>query len=415
MICLLWREIRSIHGKTPSLKYAPAAAGCHVRARKESAGGQPCYTSAMSVSPSPPRRPWRWLFILAASVVAHLLVMGWASGYLTLPGGPTDVPAEPLSVALLPPPPPKTAPPPPAPREKPKSKAKPRPRPAPAPATPPQIAGTEPAAPAATATETAEPNAGADVNATAHATSAAEGTGETPPAQQAPPVPWRADPPPPARLEYTVTALREGSNWYGSGRFNWQTDGDRYRISGEASVTILFRITVLNFQSEGRINPQGIMPERYSETPWRKDMAQAWFDRQAGRISFSSSAGSWPLQGGEQDRASVAWQLAALGRGDGSRFVPGGELEIVVAGARHADRWRFSMIGLEEVETPHGRHLAWHLKREPRGGRRDQGIDIWLAPQLEWYPVRVRHNYANGEFLDMSLSELHGAASPTEK
>lgn len=367
----------------------------------------------MFVFPSSSRpRAWRWAFILAVSVAAHLLLIGWASGYLALPGDAPRTPPEPLAVALLPPP--KTPPAaPPAPAVRPKPQQKPKRRPAAAPSVPAPV----PAPAQATVAAAPEGEAVAEGAGTRTAASpaAAEDGVQAGPAPAPDAVPFSADPPPPARLEYAVTALREGANWHGSGRFDWQTDGERYRISGEASVTIVFRITVLNFQSEGRINPQGLQPDRYSETPWRKDTAQAWFDRAAGRISFSSSPASWPLQGDEQDRASVAWQLAALGRGDGTRFVPGGELEIVVAGARNADRWRFTMVGQEEVETPHGRHLAWHLQRAPRGGRRDQGIDIWLAPALEWYPVRVRHNYANGEFLDMSLSELHGAAPSSAK
>lgn len=363
-----------------------------------------CYTSAMSALHPARRFSWRWPLILAASVLAHLLAFGWAGGYLA-PGAREKEP-EPLRVTLLAPPP-KAAEPPPKPRPAPKPRPKPgkQARPAP-PQTPPQTPAAptaESAVVAATPAPAAEPPAPAQQAATQSAWQ-----------EPGPEVPWSADPPPPAELEYTVTALREGSNWHGSGRFLWQTDGERYQISGEASVTILLRITVLNFRSEGRINQSGIAPDRYSETPWRKQTALTWFDRGAGKISFSASGASWPVEGGEQDRASIAWQLAALGRADGSRFTPGGELEIVVAGARSADRWRFRMVGLEEVETPHGRHLAWHLHREARG-RRDQGIDIWLAPQLEWYPVRLRHNYANGEFLDMTLSALHGARPSPEQ
>lgn len=367
----------------------------------------------MSVFRSPPRA-WRWLLILAASIIAHLLVMGWAGGYLVFPRGTQDKADDPLTVALLPPPVPRAAPPvsakPPPPRATPERKPerKPATTPKPAPSTPPAVVTESPSTIAA-------PDVPAGPTAAPAASSAPAAPVEAAPAQAAESLPWSADPPPAAELDYAVTAQRDGGSWHGAGRFLWQTDGDRYRISGEASVTILFRITVLNFRSEGRINPGGIMPERYSETPWRKDTALTWFDRDAGRISFSSSTATWPLEGGEQDRASIAWQLAALGRGDASRFSAGEELEIVVAGARGADRWRFRIIGMEEVETPHGRHLAWHVQRAPRGGRRDQGIDIWLAPTLEWYPVRVRHNYANGEFLDMSLSELRGGTPSAEK
>lgn len=356
---------------------------------------------------------WRWILILAVSLGTHLLLASWAAGYLRFPGERDKAAPEPLAVALLPAPPAQAPePPPPPPKPAPKPRPKPekavKPRPAPVPVVPTEQPAPDapvvanPASEPAVAEERPEPPVEAEAPA-----AGSVGDGEE--------IPWTADVPPPAELEYDVTALRDGGLWYGSGRFSWQHDGERYQVSGEASVTVLFRITVLNFRSEGRLHPEGLAPGRYSETPWRKSIALTWFDRTAGKISFSSSDVSLDLQGGEQDRASVAWQLAALGRGDGSRFTPGGELSIVVAGARNADRWHFRMIGMEEVDTPHGRHLAWHLQRAPRGGRRDQGIDIWLAPGLNWYPVRIRHNYADGEFLDMSLSELHGKTPPQEE
>ena len=49
---------------------------------------------------------------------------------------------------------------------------------------------------------------------------------------------------------------------------------------------------------------------------------------------------------------------------------------------------------------------AWHVTRAPRAGSHDQKIDIWLAPQQEWYPAKVRYTYANGDWLDMSLARI---------
>ena len=44
--------------------------------------------------------------------------------------------------------------------------------------------------------------------------------------------------------------------------------------------------------------------------------------------------------------------------------------------------------------------------RIPRQGSYDQKLDIWLAPQQGWYPVKLRYTETNGDYLDMALSKL---------
>lgn len=217
---------------------------------------------------------------------------------------------------------------------------------------------------------------------------------------------FKFDPPPSADLAYDVRALREGKQWYGKGAFSWNSNSSSYSITGEASVSFLFKITVLNFYSEGTINGFGIAPVLYKEKPWRKAETNTHFQHENRKISFSASEAVFPYNGGEQDRASVIWQLAGIGRGDPSQFTPGAAFGIVVAGVRNADAWRVEVAGQEEIETPYGKLNTWHLVRVPQTGSHDQKLDIWLAPQQDWYPARVRFTYSNGEYLDMQLSQL---------
>jgi hypothetical protein len=362
----------------------------------------------MSEALAPPRRPsWRWLVILAVSLLSHLLVFSWAGGYLGMPVL-RETPPPVVSATLITPPPP-----PPPVAAAPKPRAKPRPPRKRPPVPVPETLSTHLSAPAAepapeAQAQAAEPAAAEPMPDSANnAPTPNEEQNEEPNA----PTRYKIDPPPSAQLDYDVTAMRDGQNWYGAGSFRWDAGSDSYSIVGEASVRILFKITVLNFKSEGAINEFGIAPLLYSEKPWRKEPASTHFEQEQGRISFSASGATYPYQGGEQDRASVTWQLAAIGRGEPSRFSPGAEIEIMVAGTRNADLWHIRIIGEEPVTTPHGTFNAWHLRRDPRPGSREQGIDFWLAPQLEWYPVRVRYTYANNDYLDMSLSQLTPGAA----
>ena len=63
-------------------------------------------------------------------------------------------------------------------------------------------------------------------------------------------------------------------------------------------------------------------------------------------------------------------------------------------------------VGIEEVETGLGIVSAWHLVRSARKNSYEQSLDVWLAPKHEWYPVKVRYTNTNGDFLDLSLSDI---------
>lgn len=219
---------------------------------------------------------------------------------------------------------------------------------------------------------------------------------------------YRFDAPPSAELKYDVQALREGQKVYGNGTINWVSNGSTYSVHGEAGVLFF---TLLSFDSSGQIDDNGVGPVLYSEKRFRRAETNTHFQRERNTISFSSSTVTYPRQGGEQDRASVVWQLAALGRGDSSKFAPGAELEFFVAGVRDGEPWRMRIIGREDIDLGGDKINAWHVVRLPKPGSYDQKIDIWFAPQRQWYPVKIRYTETNGEYLDMALSAAHPVES----
>jgi hypothetical protein len=133
--------------------------------------------------------------------------------------------------------------------------------------------------------------------------------------------------------------------------------------------------------------------------------------RERNTISFSASTTSYPRQGGEQDRASVIWQLASIGRGSEELFSPGKEIDLFVAGTRNAETWHIQVVAEEELETGIGKIKTWHLIRVPRQGSYDSTLDIWLAPQQGWYPAKIRHTENNGNYLEMLLSNFTPVAN----
>lgn len=214
---------------------------------------------------------------------------------------------------------------------------------------------------------------------------------------------YKAAPLPSATLEYDVEALRKGDIVYGSGKIDWKSDGQHYAVNGEAGILFF---SLLNFTSEGFIDEHGVSPVLYSQKRFRKSATNTHFHRERDLISFSASTLSYPRQGGEQDRASLIWQLAAIGRADPDQFVAGENFNFLVAGVRDMQSWQIKVMQQEEVETGEGKLLAWRVSRIPPASSYEQRLDIWLAPELGWYPVKLRHTDYNGEYLDMILSDL---------
>lgn len=368
----------------------------------------------------PPRRirPFRLAALLAASLLFHVLAFQWADGRIGAPSWPKDSPQVVTTQLLNIPPSAKTVPAPPVPKAAPPA-PRPKPNPAPrstartthppppppalptvggTPSLPPagvEVPGTsvEPAVALATAGEAPGQADSADA-----ASAAADASGEPP---------YKVSPPPSAELKYGVHSLRKGQAAHGYGKIVWHADGSSYRITGEAGVLFF---SLLEFRSEGMLDDSGVAPVIYSEKRFRKPETNTHFHRERDTISFSASTRSYPRSGGEQDRASVVWQLAGIGRADPAKFAPDAELEIFVAGVRDAENWRVRVTGMEELNFGLDKIATWHLVRVPRRGSYDQQLDIWLAPQYEWFPVKLRFTEPNGDYFEMSLSNFELAS-----
>lgn len=353
----------------------------------------------------------RWLGILLLTALLHILLIVWGGRQFDAPLSVerrdhiimTNIAALPPveKPVLLP--------------QEPKAQPKPSPRPRPVAAEKPRPA-PEPAieVPDTPIRETVTPIADAQPAGSAAADAAGTAADTKTPMEQPAPVEspkpaaaagkhYQTSPPPSAELKYKVEALQKGQNYHGSGKITWQTDGANYTINGEAGA--LF-ITVLDFKSGGEINGFGVAPVIYTQKRFRKPPTETTFDRDHNSIVFSSSANKYPRSGGEQDRASVVWQLASIGRGDGSQFAPGAVIDLFVAGPLDAETWRMQVVGQEKIDVDGDQRDVWHVIRIPEPGSHEQRLDIWLSPQQEWYPVKLRFTETDGDYLDMSLSNL---------
>lgn len=210
--------------------------------------------------------------------------------------------------------------------------------------------------------------------------------------------------PPSADLAYSIKARQHGISLTGEASVAWQAGDGKYRIATESKVSLLGKI--VENRSEGAIDDYGLAPATFYEKRFRKDPTTTRFQRDSKTIAFSEGDDSYPIKGGEQDRSSAQWQLAAQARATPAQFKPGSEWKYFVAGRRDAEQWSFKVLEREKVRTGQGEVEAVHLVKAPPPDAQGQQVDLWLAPSLEWYPVRIRFNDADGDFVEQTLEKI---------
>jgi len=347
-----------------------------------------------TIRKAPPARPGprrlRWVLALALVLAVHL---GVVLGLMHLPGphvDPADLPA--LEAILLPPPaPPAEKAPPPAQKRRPAHPTL-APAPAPQPETPPAVPAPEAPALAGGSASPAAAGGGGDAGTAASAPPAA-------PASAAAPAPAPADTTryaaPPSTLLHYASFVNGIQN--PDGLIRWQNDGSRYRLEVETHV-LWFRFA---FFSSGAVGEHGLAPERYEESR-RSRVEAARFDRAGGLLVFEGRDKQVPLPPAAQDRFSVFLQLVGMVRGDPQRYAaPGVTESFEVSDTRDLEPMQVQYVGEEDVDTGQGAVRAKHFVRLPRHPGDRRRVEVWLAPSLQWLPVRLRQTEPDGTQIEL--------------
>ena len=222
--------------------------------------------------------------------------------------------------------------------------------------------------------------------------------------------------PPNAELRYHIKAVQHGIPLSGEAIVKWSTKEEsgvlHYKIHSETRVILLGKI--LEARSQGLLNEQGLAPEKFSEKRLNKPESNGVVDRTSGQVQFSDAANSVKLKGNEQDRTSIVWQLCWLARQMNEQFAAGLTHQIWVVGRRDIDLWTLNVVGMEVLQSPMGAINAVHLTKVQASANKEQQIDIWLAPNLEWYPAKISFTDADGGHVEQTLSAIKTLASPHE-
>ena len=218
--------------------------------------------------------------------------------------------------------------------------------------------------------------------------------------------------PPSRTLAYTVQGLSRGRPLEGSAELAWRQDGQQY----EAWLWQETGGGRREMRSTGTVGARGLSPSRFgdrteradrgSEQALHFDMAVHDNGAPARRVRFSSNLPETLMPEDAQDRLSVLLQLAAQVAGLGRPLRPGDRLTFSVAATRWSGQWEFRFEGEEQLALPPAQKGApraslpvLRLHRAPAGPH-DLDIRVWLAPSLDYLPVRWRLVQDNGDWLE---------------
>jgi hypothetical protein len=340
-----------------------------------------------AVSDAPAKR--LWIFV-CASLALHVIALSEIPALTELVApAPTPLTAE--LVASEPPPPPAPPQPP---------KVSPPPRKAPARVVQRQqpmvepVRTTEPvpeATPVAVAEPQTEPEEPSQV-ADAEPGPKPETDPETPQAEPAPtPAPANAE----AESDVPVTGTISYTAYLGSDGLNigrtvqtWQFSKDSYRLTSFSETTGLiglFRPYQLSYVSEGRVDASGLRPESFSVRRGRGGERQysARFDWTAKQLTVGpeNARRTIALPNGTLDLLSFIYQLAR------TPLKPG-RVELNITNGNKLDRYALDIGNEETIDLPLGAMRTVPIRQVRSPGQ--ESIEIWLAPERRYLPVRIR-------------------------
>jgi hypothetical protein len=190
---------------------------------------------------------------------------------------------------------------------------------------------------------------------------------------------WPAD----TRLSYRLTGWYDG-DLTGTARVQWLRQGDRY----ETRVDLDLGIFGMHFLSQGDVAGDTLAPRAYEESrPGRTRIVQ--FAPENVVLNDGRTVARPP---GVQDTASHFVELSHRFSTGQEKLVVGGVTSVWLARPGGIDLWTYDIAGVDRLQTPRfGAVDAYHLKPRPiHDARGDIYSEIWIAPTLQYLPVRIR-------------------------
>lgn len=180
---------------------------------------------------------------------------------------------------------------------------------------------------------------------------------------------------------------------------SWKFADGHYRLDSVAQGSGIFAIAGKFIQvSEGDIATTGLRPASFSmDRRGKKDTAAFnWTDNSV-RFTGKSGERTEAVTPGTQDMLSLLFQLA---------FVPplGEDLTVIVTNGRKLERYSFERAGNEVISLEGGKFNTLKILKRRKGD--EDGMEVWLALEHYYLPVKIRVTDKKGSVIEQSLMAI---------
>lgn len=213
--------------------------------------------------------------------------------------------------------------------------------------------------------------------------------------------------PPSTRLSYRLTGNVRGPV-EGHARVEWLRQGTRYQVLLEASVGPSFApLMTRRESSEGEITALGLRPRRYD-----MEMDVIFRDRRRSTIFMDADTvrlpggAELPRPPGLQDSVSQFVQLTWLFTTQPALLTPGGSVDLMLALPRRVEAWAYDIVASEPLHTTAGMVEAMHVRPRRPARPGDYTAEVWIAPSLQYLPVRIVVRQDAENFIDLQIERL---------
>ena len=181
----------------------------------------------------------------------------------------------------------------------------------------------------------------------------------------------------------------------GQAEYTWKREGDRYEITGNAQATGFFTLFLegqIDQVASGRVTPEGLQPERFSERRGSTPEEGLAFDWTARSVEFrrGDSRRTAPLTDSTVDWLSMIFQLA-------HKPPKGDSMDLRVFTQRRLYEYRLAVVGVEDLELPFGVARTLHLRHT--GEKPEEAVDVWLGVDQHYLPVKLRYPVARNRLV----------------
>ena len=209
------------------------------------------------------------------------------------------------------------------------------------------------------------------------------------------------------RMTYRLTGNYRGEV-SGSAQVEWVRSGSNYQVHVDFVVGPSFApLITQRSSSDGEITAAGLAPRRYDQ-----DIKLLLKSRPRQTIVFDgagvvlANGDVRPAVPGLQDTASQFVQLTYVFSTRPELLRVGGRVDIPLALPKKVAVWTYDVVAEETLETPFGPLTGIHLKPRTRDQKAGTlSVEMWMAPQLRYLPVRIRFEQDADTYVDMIIAK----------